>query len=256
MNIFDYRKHILVGIAGYVCILMIQRPDIHIALRGLIWILITSILADLDQLQSKIGQLLFDGPTKLTMFIYNLFRWIVSLSGAGYYYHTLHKTWSQMGRLEVSMLVVVFLTFLVVLEPNENFIKRRVAEMMGLVLMALGFVQWDILLLIQGALILTYTIAGHRSFVSHSLASFGLLVVVLSQADPEILWYGVVGYGLHLLCDHVFDTDPCPLFQPFDLLIKMALRMMKGGGSKLKATQVRDLQLLTINILLVYIYVS
>ena len=195
-----------------------------------------SILADADQLQSKVSQLLFNAPTKL----FQIASVMLQLGGS-----LLAAVWmvdyvSLFSDRRISALLL-FLICYIVLEPNDNFIRRRAAESVSLLMLFGGLFTGMHALTCAGSIFITYTVAGHRSFVSHSGLSLCILYFMMSRLFPGYLMAVLIGYGSHLFADHVFDVDKCPLLFPMDVIM---------GTYKSKHLR-RDLILIIINLLIV-----
>tara|TARA_Y100001933_G_scaffold167529_1_gene165854 strand:+ start:207 stop:929 length:723 start_codon:yes stop_codon:yes gene_type:complete len=232
VKVFNYKDHLIVGGATYAVFTVASG---RFTLDGLAVACFFSVLADADQLQSKVSQLLFNASTKVFMILSVVIQFIGSAIVA--LKLSSHLSFFQEARLTT---VLLFLIFFIVLEPNENFIRRRAAETTSLILLLYGLYNGSSILVCAGGICLTYTIAGHRSFVSHSALSLAILYVMVKQLYPVYTLPVLFGYGSHLFVDHVFDHDKCPLAFPVDLLVKKH----KSEHTK------RDLILITINLLI------
>ncbi len=233
MVVFCYKDHLTFGIVLYViCAFALAK----FTMSGLVVATFFSVLADADQLQSKVSQWLFNAPTKLFKWGSVVFQLVgsmmIAVSFSGYV--GLFKDTCVSG-------MFLFLVSYIVLEPNDNFIRRRAAESVSLALLFGGLYFGKVIPMCAGSIFLTYTIAGHRSFVSHSFMSLGILCMMVYTIYPVYLLPVIVGYGSHLFGDHVFDVETCPLLFPIDVLM---------GSYKSKFLR-RDLILIAINLLVV-----
>jgi len=199
-----------------------------------------SLLPDTDQLQSKLSQLMYSGPTKILKVAYVVMQFALSIFIAQWITSNSPVTFLK-G--QVILQILLFLVFFIILELNDNLLKRRVAEGMGLCLMLIGIYQARYDLLCTGSIMLTYTVAGHRSFVSHSLASLVLIVIMLKSTHSQFVISAFIGYGSHLLGDHIFEDKECPLYFPIGILM---------GSYRSKFIK-RDSVLIIINMICAYI---
>jgi len=241
---FNYQKHLTVGVTTYIG-LSILVPGIELSIPGILASAVFSLLPDLDQLQSKISQYLFKLPTNLLIHLINIGRFVFSgflffilmdnqILGISYH--------SKYEHVVVSAVAATF--FFILLEPDENFIKRRVAESIGIILFAYGVLNGEVKFIQVSSIIVTFTIAGHRSIVSHSLLS--LFVVIKMTFGTAIMPGAFIGYSLHLLCDHLFEEMRCPLYFPIDFLLGL---IKKEKNRSKKSNGLRDSLMLFSNIL-------
>lgn len=241
----NYKQHFTIGVTTYVGLGIIV-PGIDLTLPGVIASSVFSLLPDLDQLQSKISQYLFKLPTKIMMHLVNLCRLLFSslllfvLIDNTIFSINYHSTYEHV----VISLVAAVMAFLL-LEPDETFIKRRVAESIGIIFFVYGILHGEMRFVQVASIIITYTISGHRSIVSHSLLS--LFVIAKMTYNTPIMIGALIGYSLHLLCDHIFKDMNCPLFFPIDVLIEFTKRDKKKNN---KSNKIRDFVMLCGNILI------
>lgn len=231
--VFDYKNHLTLGGVSYFAV---SYATGSFSVGGLVVACFFSILPDADQLQSKVSQLLFNAPTKL----FQIASVLLQLGGSLFAAVWMVDYVSLFSDRRISALLL-FLICYIVLEPNDSFIRRRAAESVSLLMLFGGLFTGIYGFACAGSIFLTYTVAGHRSFVSHSLFSLAILYFMMARVYPGYHEAVLIGYGSHLFADHVFDVDRCPLLFPLDMIS----RVYKSKFVR------RDLILTLINLLVV-----